>query len=117
MKIMKTILKSFVAILFICSFASSYASIPADGDQPGSVVSGKVIDKNTGESLAGATVIIDNGAIKTYTDLEGNFNISNLSPGKHNIKVVYISYQIVELNDIQTIAGNTKYCEIAIQAE
>ena len=114
---MKTILKSFIAILFLCTLTSTYANVPADGDQPGSVVSGKVTDKNTGESLAGATVIVDNGAIKTYTDLEGNFHVTNLSPGKHNIKVVYISYQVVELNDIQTIAGNTKYCEIAIQPE
>lgn len=58
-------------------------------------VKGSVTDKNSQESLAGATIFID-GA-KYYSDLDGNFAISNLKLGKHTIKVELISYQPAEL--------------------
>lgn len=58
-------------------------------------VRGSIIDKNSHESLAGAAIFID-GA-KYYSDLEGNFSISNLKPGKHTLRVELISYQPAEL--------------------
>ena len=58
-------------------------------------VEGSVIDKNSHESLAGAAIFID-GA-KYYSDLDGNFAISNLKPGKHTVRVELISYQPAEL--------------------
>jgi len=58
-------------------------------------VKGSVIDGKSRESLAGAAIIID-GA-KYYSDLEGNFSISNLKPGKHTLRVELISYQLEEL--------------------
>lgn len=61
-------------------------------------VKGSVIDKNSKEHLAGAAIFID-GA-KYYSDLEGNFAISNLRPGKYTLRVELISYQpaVLEVN-------------------
>ena len=58
-------------------------------------VKGSVIDGKSRESLAGAAIFID--GTKYYSDLEGNFAISNLKPGKHTLRVELISYQPAEM--------------------
>lgn len=67
-------------------------------------VKGSIIDKNSHESLAGAAIFI-NGT-KYYSDLEGNFAISNLKPGKHTLRVELISYRPAEL-EIYVKKGQT----------
>ncbi|MEA4841291.1 MAG: carboxypeptidase-like regulatory domain-containing protein [Bacteroidales bacterium] len=66
---------------------------------------GIVADKATQETLAGATITA-NGQ-KVYTDLDGNFNISNLCSGKCQLKISLISYkdQTVEIdtNNVQSL--------------
>lgn len=56
-------------------------------------IMGRVIDNQTGESLAGAVVSIENTDIQVYTDLDGNFEISQILPGTYNLVVSYISYK------------------------
>lgn len=64
-------------------------------------VSGIITDKKSNESLAGASIYID--GTKYYSDLDGNFTIQNIKPGKHTVKVEFISYQSVEMEmDIRT---------------
>jgi len=55
-------------------------------------ISGKVIDLNSGEALAGVEVAIEGSAKKVHTDLDGNFTIENLKPGAYNVIASYISY-------------------------
>ena len=54
------------------------------------ILKGLVFDKLTNETLAGA-VITANGQ-KIYTDLDGNFALSNLCGDKCQLKVSLISY-------------------------
>jgi len=54
------------------------------------ILKGLVFDKLTNETLAGA-VITANGQ-KIYTDLDGNFAVTNLCGDKCQIKVSLISY-------------------------
>jgi hypothetical protein len=66
---------------------------------------GIVSDKLTKETLAGASITA-NGQ-KVYTDLDGNFSISNLCGGKCQLKISLISYkeQTVEIdtNNIESL--------------
>lgn len=58
--------------------------------QPGAnssaTLSGKVIHFNTGETVAGATITIDNGATGTTTDRNGNYSLT-LKPGFHELDI------------------------------
>jgi hypothetical protein len=58
---------------------------------------GRVIDKNTHETLAGVKIIVDGQ--KVYTDLDGHFVITNVAPRKLQLKASMISYedQIIEV--------------------
>lgn len=61
-------------------------------------ISGKVVDKTTGEALAGASVKLDDNTV-VYTDFEGNFAIKLTQP-KAKVSVSLISYSTtdVEIN-------------------
>lgn len=58
------------------------------------VLSGKVVDAKSGETLMGSTVVVDdNTNLAASTDLDGNFTIPKVPAGKHKVKVRYIGYQ------------------------
>lgn len=68
-------------------------------------ISGKIIDKSTNEELIGANVIIVGTAFGTSSDLDGNYSIKRLSPGKYQVKFSYISYQNLVINNVIVEAG------------
>jgi TonB-dependent receptor len=58
------------------------------------VLSGKIVDGKTGETIIGATVVVDeNTELAAQTDLDGNFTIARVPVGKHKVKVRYLGYQ------------------------
>ncbi len=58
-----------------------------------STLTGKVIDKTTGEGLAGVSVKVEGTNIEVFTDFEGNFRLSNLSSDACQVSASYISYE------------------------
>lgn len=70
------------------------------------VVQGKIYDEN-GLPMPGATIqVVDLGSVGTYTDLDGQFTLYNLTTGTHNLRISYIGYQAVE-QSIEVTAGVT----------
>jgi TonB-dependent starch-binding outer membrane protein SusC len=65
-------------------------------------VTGSVVNKVTGEPLAGATVILKDGTAKTITDVKGNFSITVTKKGA----VLIISYTGMKLEEFK-VADNT----------
>ncbi len=64
------------------------------------ILTGTVRDTETGETLIGASVLIEGTFKGTITDIDGKFTMLNLTPGAYNIFVSYISYdnQVIEVN-------------------
>ncbi len=57
-------------------------------------IAGKVIDRQTGETLIGATVAIDETKTLGVTDIDGNFKLSGLEEGKkYAVTINYIGYK------------------------
>ena len=55
-------------------------------------ITGKVVDKETGEGLIGASVIIQGTTIGTITDANGNFSISVRS-GEDVLIISFIGFE------------------------
>lgn len=66
-------------------------------------ISGKVADQKN-EILFGATVVIEGTTIGNTTDLEGDFTIPNVKPGKYNLVFSYIGYAKLK-KAIEVVAG------------
>jgi outer membrane receptor protein involved in Fe transport len=70
-------------------------------------ISGKIVDKTTGEPLVGANVIALNTSFGTAADINGNFFIINIPPGVYNIQVTMIGYKNVKMEKIRVSVNST----------
>jgi len=89
-----------LALLFYC--LSVFSQVTTTGK-----ITGKVVDKTTGDPLIGATVVIDKIHIGSATDLNGDYYILNVPVGSCVIKASYIGYRDLVIKDAQVSAGFT----------
>lgn len=91
---MRTLLMFACALLIsVSAFASTDKKSENKSKETVSVLqlTGSVVDDKNKEALAGAAVIVDGK--KYYSDLDGQFTITDVNPGKHEVKVELISYE------------------------
>lgn len=89
------------------SIAVKQGTIPPPQKDPGRIT-GKIIDEETGQPVAGATILIGNKGITTEVD--GSFNVS-LPKGSYTAVISYIGYGTkevagIEIGDNQTFSLN-----------
>lgn len=93
-------------------------------------ITGKIVDGKTGETLPGATVLIEGTTKGASSDFDGNYTLSGLQPGKYTIIASYITYDnkkfvdvVVKANDVTTFnitldqASSATLIEVVVQAE
>jgi hypothetical protein len=78
---------------------------------------GKVIDKNTGEPLIGANIIIQGTTLGSVADYEGRFIIINIPPGSYNVKVSFIGYETVLFENVKIIVDQTTQLSVDLSAK
>ena len=61
-------------------------------------ITGRVVDKTTGDPLPGANVTIQGTSIGASTDLDGKFNLKNVPTGRQSMRVTYIGYLTVTMD-------------------
>ncbi len=61
-------------------------------------LTGKVYDKNTNEILPGANVIVKGTSLGGATDINGEYIVRNIPPGRQTIIVSYIGYNTITVN-------------------
>ncbi len=82
-------------------------------------ISGRVTDKETGEPLIGANVMVDGTPLGAATDTDGNYYILQVSPGTYTVRFTMIGYQTLVMNDVRirvdlTTTLNGKLSESAV---
>lgn len=80
-------------------------------------IAGKVTDSATGEELAGANVFIQGTNFGAAADLDGNFVIIGIPPGKYEVIASYISYRDKHFKDIRVNIDKTTKLEISLDPE
>lgn len=105
-------MKKIVTLLcFVIGSASLFAQ---NGE-----ISGKIKDE-TGEGIIGGTVVIvDNQGVSTgrgaSTDIDGNYTIKSLTPGKYNLKYSYVGYNTVLQQGILVSADKSTFVDIQLK--
>ena len=77
---------------------------------------GKVIEKGTSEGVPFASVVALLGGTEvqaTSTDIDGNYVIKPLTPGKYNVKATCVGYTISEVSGI--IVSSDKFTKVDIE--
>lgn len=71
-------------------------------------ISGKVVDKETGQELPGATIQLVDTKLTTTADKYGNFFIQNIPPGIYDIRVRMLGYAIIIAKDVTVRADHNR---------
>jgi hypothetical protein len=75
-------------------------------------------DKSNGESIPFANVVAYQGGVQVgvgTTDMDGYAVIKPLSPGKYDVKGVYVGYQPQEMKGINVSESKTTYITISLE--
>ena len=78
-------------------------------------IQGHVTDKRTNEPLTGAAVMVEGTSKGTTADIDGNYKISGLSPGKYNLTVSYVSYNKLRIANVTVAGAATTIQDIALE--
>lgn len=70
-------------------------------------IAGRVIDKQTGEPLPGANVVIEETTMGAATDIDGHYYIINVRIGKHIVKASMMGYESMSITGIEVNSGLT----------
>jgi len=81
--------------------------------QKGSIT-GTVSDKTNNETLIGASIVIPSTTLGAATDLDGAFSIKNLNPGTYSIRVSYLSYSTITIDNIVVKAGQATQLDVEL---
>ncbi len=112
--------KFIVLPLFLMAFLVSFGQRP-EGQRPSPItLSGTVYDKETGQPLEYATLILQNVrrpemVTGGMTDVDGKFSV-NTYPGQYNVRVEYLSYKTFILNQ-QTYGASTDLGTIQLEID
>ncbi len=61
------------------------------------VISGQLTDKENGELLMGATVLLQGTQMGSVADFDGNFQISSIPNGNYTLEVKYLGYKAITM--------------------
>ncbi|MBK7228405.1 MAG: carboxypeptidase-like regulatory domain-containing protein [Ignavibacteriales bacterium] len=78
-------------------------------------MTGKVLDKSTGELLPGVNIIIKGTSHGTSTNLDGEYTILNIQPGKYDITFGFIGYTPLTITDVNVDIDRTTKLDAELQ--
>ncbi|GHV41106.1 outer membrane protein [Bacteroidia bacterium] len=78
-----------------------------------STLKGSIKDAKTNEMLPGVTISVKNSTTGAISDEDGSYELK-LSPGKHTIVASLISYQSMEITDVEVGKGNEVTLDIPL---
>lgn len=100
---------------FLCMLLLALVSTLGFAQESGKLI-GKVTDKDSGEELIGASVMVAGTTLGAKTNIDGKFALT-LKAGKVDLRVSYVGYQTRIVKGIEVKAGQTTRVDIQLKAE
>lgn len=79
-------------------------------------ISGNILDAKTGETLPGATILIEGTNKGASADFDGKFSINNVPTGKVTLVVSFISYTSKKIADVVVLANDATDINVLLEA-
>jgi len=80
-------------------------------------LAGTIKDAQTGEPLVGANVIIEGTNFGAATNVNGEYVILNISPGRYNVKFSFIGYETTIMQDVVITVDQTTTLQISLNPQ
>jgi outer membrane receptor protein involved in Fe transport len=113
-------LLSLVLALFAGSVAPFGAGAQDAADpevDPVGVVTGIVVEAETGDPLPGANVTIEGTSRGTTTDLNGRYRLKELKPGTYDLIFSFVGFQRKTVQGVEVAAGETTTLDVSLWEE
>jgi TonB-dependent receptor len=94
----------FLTFFYVCSYSQTGR------------ISGTIADAKTGETLPGATILVEGTTKGAQADFDGKFSINNVPAGEVNLVVSYISYASKKITNVKVIANDVTFIEAKMEA-
>ena len=95
--------KAIQATFFaFCALFCAIGALSQDRPATGCVILGKVVDATTNEALPFASVVLQGNATGTTTDFDGNYTLTGIAPGVHNVVVSFLGYATYTAFEVET---------------
>lgn len=80
-------------------------------------LAGTIKDAQTGEPLVGANVIIEGTSFGAATNVNGEYVILNISPGRYDVKFSFIGYETVVVQNVAIIVDQTTLLPVELNSQ
>ncbi|WP_456443859.1 TonB-dependent receptor [Caldithrix abyssi] len=80
-------------------------------------IAGTVIDANTGEPVPGANIILSGTYYGASSDINGEFFIINIPPGKYDVECIVIGYQKTIMKNVLVQSDQTTMLNFRIKEQ
>lgn len=80
-------------------------------------IRGKVTDRETGEPLIGANVVIENTSLGASTDVNGEYLILSVPVGTYSLRASYVGYRSFTIRNIEVNADLTTEANFQLSSE
>ena len=101
-------------VLFI---AGVFATTTVNAQSSTQTIKGTVTDKLSQATIPGVNIIImGSEPLKgTTSDLDGHFKISDVTPGRYDLKITYVGYREIVIPNVVVTSGKEVVLEVAKQ--
>lgn len=80
-------------------------------------IAGTVTDRETGDPLPGANVVVEGTTLGAATDINGNYVILNVPVGTYAVRASFIGYETVTVRNIRVSIGLTTELNFELPSE
>ncbi|MBD3168888.1 MAG: TonB-dependent receptor plug domain-containing protein [candidate division Zixibacteria bacterium] len=108
---------SIFSLAIILLFASALTWPAFSQTTEGGKITGHIVDKETGEFLLGATVMLENTTKGTFADLDGSYTLSDVSPGTHTLVIQLMGYSKLTVQQVNVKAGEVTKIDATLKPE
>lgn len=80
---------------------------------------GKVIDKETGEPIPFANIVVENGGTMVggaTSDFDGNYTIKPIDPGSYDIKATFVGYKPLMIRSVVIGADQIRFYNVKMES-
>lgn len=88
--------------ILLCLFVSAALNAATTGK-----IAGKIVDKTTGQPLAGANILVEGTMYGAAADLNGDYYIINVPPGRYNVNATMMGYATVRMEEVKISVNST----------
>ena len=80
-------------------------------------IRGKVTDRETGEPLIGANVVIEGTSLGASTDVNGEYYVLSVPVGTYTVRATYVGYRSFTMRNVEVNADLTKEVNLQLSSE